>query len=152
MDVDAAVRNVAARHGGRSQRARAAKHIHDRGSSVLAERLVELWSWGLISAVLLQWLADAAVCDGLQHNDLVKLANLGAKGMHPGICFQIIVKRTPQEKKKIYEARQCSTRLDQVSWEVGQHLEGNGHSCILLTSWMCRCNSTLQGSANLHAE
>ena len=103
MDVDAAVRNVAARHGGRAQRTRAAKHMHDRGSSVLAERLVELWSWGLISAVLLQWLADAAVCDGLQHDDLVKLANLGSKGMHPGICFKIILVSYIKIQVKIIE-------------------------------------------------
>eukprot|EP00969_Alexandrium_andersonii_P300953 13305236-Alexandrium_andersonii.AAC.1 len=50
------------------------------GSSLLAERLVELCMWGILSAPMLQWLADAAVTDGVNKRQLLDLASLGAHG------------------------------------------------------------------------
>ena len=52
--------------------------------SKLASMLVGLWSWGDISTPLVQALAEAAREDGLEHEQIQKLAKLGARGKYPG--------------------------------------------------------------------
>ena len=61
-------------------------------TSVLARRLVEVWSWGLISSPTLQWLAEGSVLDldsiGYPaepvKQDLSKLASIGSSGAWAG--------------------------------------------------------------------
>ncbi|CAK0824589.1 unnamed protein product [Prorocentrum cordatum] len=54
--------------------------------SALAEILLFLFGWGLLTATCIQWVAGAAVRDGLNHPDLLKLAAVGAAGEYPGNC------------------------------------------------------------------
>lgn len=57
-------------------------------SSHLGQMLLQSWAWGDIGAGTLQKLAHAAVLDGSQHTDLVKLASLGSTGLYPGNCHR----------------------------------------------------------------
>jgi len=41
--------------------------------SVLADRLLELAVWGILSNTAVQWLAQGAVWDGLQHEEIKTL-------------------------------------------------------------------------------
>ena len=41
-----------------------------------------MWSWGKISATMLQWLASGAAQDGLHHPSVVAMANIGGGGEH----------------------------------------------------------------------
>ena len=50
--------------------------------SQLANKLLALWSHGLISASLCQELADLAMQDGAQHDELYALASTGNHGMY----------------------------------------------------------------------
>ena len=52
-------------------------------SSKLASELLALWSWGGMSAPLVQKLAAAAHSDGLMHPEIVKISNIGAAGKFP---------------------------------------------------------------------
>ena len=53
--------------------------------SVMMERLLEIGALGLpLSAVMIQWVADGAVIDGLQHPEVVEVSKFGASGKHPG--------------------------------------------------------------------
>ena len=52
--------------------------------SKLASELLSLWSWGQLSAPVVQKLADAASADGLDHPQIDKLAKIGARGKYPG--------------------------------------------------------------------
>ena len=45
--------------------------------SRLAEVLLRMFAWGLLTATVVQWIARAAVDDGLRHPDLERLANIG---------------------------------------------------------------------------
>ena len=50
--------------------------------SLLADRLVEIGMWGILSPPMIQWLAAAAVADGLDKRPIVDLAGLGAHGRY----------------------------------------------------------------------
>ncbi|CAE7743230.1 unnamed protein product, partial [Symbiodinium necroappetens] len=50
--------------------------------SLLAEHLLQKWSWGEMSAQDIQAIADLAVQDSEQKRDLTKLKELGAAGLH----------------------------------------------------------------------
>ena len=52
-------------------------------SSNLAAELLGLWSWGNMSAPLVQSLAMAAFKDGLQHPEIERMAKIGAGGKFP---------------------------------------------------------------------
>ena len=54
------------------------------GDSKLARELLSMWSWGTMSAPLVQTLAHAACQDGLEHPDVQKLARIGGAGKYPG--------------------------------------------------------------------
>ena len=51
--------------------------------SKLASKLITLWSWGHMSAPLVQDLASAAEQDGLNHLHIQKLAKMGGRGKFP---------------------------------------------------------------------
>ncbi|CAE7222140.1 unnamed protein product [Symbiodinium sp. CCMP2592] len=51
-------------------------------SSLLAEHLLEKWSWGEMSAQDIQVIADLAVQDSEEKRDLTKLKKLGKAGSH----------------------------------------------------------------------
>ena len=61
------------------------KHTLAKGSkgsqNQLANKLLALWSHGLISASLCQEFADLAMQDGAQHDELYALASTGNHGM-----------------------------------------------------------------------
>ena len=82
--------------GGYRQRLRCAE-AHEASdaseTSALASCLIEKWSWGEISAPLIQRLAAAAVHDGAKKDDLDVLASLGSKGQHPGNCHAELLSR-----------------------------------------------------------
>ena len=72
-----------ARLGGSSQRLRGVEgRVGAR--SVLAEVLLEQWSWGTLSAVQVQTIAAAALQDGADRNELRVLSELGARGQWLG--------------------------------------------------------------------
>ena len=52
-------------------------------SSKLAAELIGLWSWGNMSAPLVQSLAQAAFRDGLHHPQIERMAKIGAGGKYP---------------------------------------------------------------------
>ena len=52
--------------------------------SQLANKLLALWSHGLLSATLCQEIAALAMEDGAQHDELWQLANCGTYGVHKG--------------------------------------------------------------------
>ena len=53
-------------------------------NSVLATKLLSLWSMGSLSAVAIQELAHLAMLDGAQHPELAALAKAGNYGKVPG--------------------------------------------------------------------
>ena len=71
--------------GGRNQQASLNQRA-DTGptESVLANRLLDLWSWGHLSTPVVQYLAEAGVQDGLRQDNIQKLAGIGAQGVHAG--------------------------------------------------------------------
>ena len=89
MDAAIAAR-LAGRGGIHQQLLEASPATHRR--SVLAERLVEVWSWGQIFSPLVQWLAEGSLEDlravgssaDLILPDLAKLASIGTTGEWSG--------------------------------------------------------------------
>ena len=75
-----------ARSGGHRQRLeqlrREDEEVEGRRGSLLAEHLLEKWSWGEMSAQDIQAIADLAVQDSEQQRDLTKLKKLGEAGLH----------------------------------------------------------------------
>ena len=52
--------------------------------SALATALLSLWCHGKVSGTTMRWLAESALLDGAQHDELVKIAKCGSHGLHPG--------------------------------------------------------------------
>ena len=72
-------------HGGARQRAERAQRLQRNvPRSKLAECLLFLFGWGLLSANAAQWIASAALADGLDHGDIKRLAQIGASGTFSG--------------------------------------------------------------------
>ena len=69
--------------GGYRQKVAWAQKAGEHGPSALAELLIHKWSWGEMSAPLLQQISAAAMQDGLPHLELQKLASLGSNGKFP---------------------------------------------------------------------
>ena len=57
-----------------------------RSKSKLANALLRLFGWGLLTATSVQWIAQAAMDDGLSHPDLEELAGIGRSGEFAGNC------------------------------------------------------------------
>ena len=82
--------------GGHRQRARWAAGPAVHNKSALAEFLIDKWSWGFMSAVLVQQICAAAVADGATHPDVKTLSELGSKGKHQqNIHVELIRKLAP---------------------------------------------------------
>ena len=73
--MDAFYREAMLRRGGSRQlmeSAAIASDSLDEGHSVLAERLLMLCGWGLVSANCIRWLAEGAREDGLEFDSIKK--------------------------------------------------------------------------------
>lgn len=56
-----------------------------RGSkSALATALLCLWAHGKASGTTIRWLAESAMLDGAEHEELFTIAKCGSHGKHPG--------------------------------------------------------------------
>jgi hypothetical protein len=55
--------------------------------SALVNKLLNLWAKGALSATLLQSLATSTIQDGVQHQDLVAIAQTGNWGSSLGIAI-----------------------------------------------------------------
>ena len=64
-------------------------------TSLLADRLVELSMWGILSPPMIQWLAAAAVADGLDKRPIADLAGLGAHGRYQANIRRDLVRAYP---------------------------------------------------------
>ena len=72
-------------YGGPKQQLQQLKEAEGpQAPSSLAAELLEKWSWGSMSAPLVQTLAAAAKKDGLDHPQIHALAGIGASGKFPG--------------------------------------------------------------------
>ena len=49
--------------------------------SGLANRMLDLWGKGKLSAAAMQAMAEAAIKDGLRHKDVAEIASLGSNGV-----------------------------------------------------------------------
>lgn len=63
----------------------------EKGHSKLATKLLSLWCHGLLSAVAIRELADLAIRDGAQHEELHVLAKGGNYGVHTGNCHRSLM-------------------------------------------------------------
>ena len=54
--------------------------------SHFADRILQLWAWGALSAVDVQWLAEACVLDEVCAESTKQLARIGSNGKYPGNC------------------------------------------------------------------
>ena len=79
QSLDDRIRAHVLTHGGSAQRAQAASHVNadPAPASCLVRRLLDLWSWGVLSASVVQSLAETAEVDGLKHADVLKLSKIG---------------------------------------------------------------------------
>ncbi len=58
--------------------------------SVLVDRVLELWSWGEVSAGTVQYILEGAVIDGCDHPDAVALSRIGSSGRWQNNCHRDI--------------------------------------------------------------
>ena len=61
--------------------------------SVFADRLLQLWGWGLLSANMVQFLAEGVVLDDGVCEETRSLAALGGGRRHPGNCRRDLLRR-----------------------------------------------------------
>ena len=67
-------------------------------ASVLAERMLLLVGWGIISPNTAQWLCAGAVEDGHAHNDVVTISSWGTSGKFAGNCRRDMLRRLPMTR------------------------------------------------------
>lgn len=72
---------------------RAAKRARALKDSALAKLLLQFWSWGKLSATLVQQLAAAATASGCKEQGVFDLAELGANGLCPNHCHRDLLRR-----------------------------------------------------------
>ena len=76
---------------GRAPKARDSKALEKAhgavAESALVNKLLNLWAKGALSATLLQSLATSTIQDGVQHQDLVAIAQTGNWGSSLGIAI-----------------------------------------------------------------
>ena len=53
-----------------------------RGPSKLAMFLIEMFAWGILSAIMVQRIASLALADGLTHPDIQALSQIGGAGLN----------------------------------------------------------------------
>ena len=80
--------------GGSRQMAESLRIMQSSGAtSKLAERLLFLGGWGVVSWTTVQWIAEAAVMDGLQMAEVNALSSVGNNGLYPANCRRDIISR-----------------------------------------------------------
>ena len=67
-------------------------------TSSLATMLIDKWSWGLISAPMVQQIAKCAVDDGASHPDVVALSALGKSGTYQQNIYAELIRKLPPPK------------------------------------------------------
>ena len=100
--MDPILERLLSRGGARQQQevAAAASSVgRPASNSVLADRLLTLFGWGVISANTAQWIADGAVQDGLCVSEVQKLAKLGSGGKFSGNCRRDLFRAFSKELK-----------------------------------------------------
>ena len=70
-------------------------------SSELADLLEELYAWGVISAVLIQLIAQAAVVDGLRNERVEKMSKAAACGDCPGNARRDLFLNSPWHQQEV---------------------------------------------------
>ena len=102
-----------------SQKSKLESNMFVSEPSKLAQRILLLVGWGLISANCARWLAEGAVDDGLKQEPVKKLAELGAKGQYPGNCrrdlfrfFCPLMSIAPPIRLSI----PCATKRHTIEW------------------------------------
>lgn len=60
--------------------------------SSLANRMLDLWGKGKLSAAAMQAMAEAAVKDGLRHQAVQEIASLGSSGVHTSNIHRDLLK------------------------------------------------------------
>lgn len=85
--MDAAIAAVLGDRGGAHQRLQF-QHLGESssGRSHFAERIMLLWSWGVISANNVQWLAEGCVLDDTCSARTKELSRIGTSGQYSGNC------------------------------------------------------------------
>ena len=87
--VDDATRRTLLSIGGSRQQAEAVSSVLGYESLVtehLANRLLLLFGWGVVSANVVQWIAEGAVLDGSAQPSTIRLSKLGGAGKYSGNC------------------------------------------------------------------
>ena len=79
--------------------ARGIDTAHQQVSTPLADALLSLWTCGQLSAIGVQTLANAAVCEGISNESVVLLAAIGTFGQHPGNCHRDLISVVGKECK-----------------------------------------------------
>ena len=91
-------------HGGFRQRLAAARAANTiTGLGRLAMTLLMEWAWGILSAIGLQRICQAAVNDGHAHPAVEKLASVGTHGLYPASCHRDILKKFPISSTRVPE-------------------------------------------------
>ena len=83
------------------------KKFKQRRRLHLAWALEELWAWGLLSAMVLQFIAAAALKDGLDNDKIQQFARIANKGTIPGNARRDLLRKSTLNKEKF-----PSTQLD----------------------------------------
>ena len=79
--------------GGNRQKERHARLLETQERGHLSWCFLQLFSWGLLSASTIQWLAAAAVADGIKDDAMIKLAKLGTDGAREGNIRRDLLKK-----------------------------------------------------------
>ena len=72
--------------------------------SIMVTLLLQLWSWGVLSAPIVQRIAHVGVAEvvasgGTPSETLLALADVGTKGAHPNCCRRDILTRFTDKKR-----------------------------------------------------
>ena len=122
--MDATITQVLASSGGAVQRVHAAEALEPREpTSQLREQLLEAWGWGLLSAPLLQALAEAGEADGITNSGLQQLAAIGSRGLQEGNCHRDLVRQAAPD-----------LQLPPATW-VPCHLKRVKEQDVVESSW-----------------
>ena len=75
-------------------------------TSHFAERVLMMWSWGLISATAVQFLAEGCALDEVCSDETKNLAKIGSNGNYSGNCRRDLLIRA-QSKAKVLQPMHC---------------------------------------------
>ena len=66
----------------------------------LAWILEELWAWGILSALVLQMIAEACLLDGLDNDKIQQFAQIAKKGEIPGNARRDLLRKSTVSQEK----------------------------------------------------